>query len=191
MRSDDERRQPDFIFLSQHTLDFSSQETPSSLSSSDLLSFDEPAVPLSIFSTSLSAFQALVRYLHDHGDYSFTEIGRLLNRSQKTIWASYQQARHLPFSFSEGGLAIPLARFASRQYSPLETIVTFLGELGFSNVEIARALNLDPRTTWTAKKRAAEKKGVRKEGALKEGTRKERVRKKAVRKEAVRKEVEP
>ncbi|MBR9692790.1 hypothetical protein GOV07_02545 [Candidatus Woesearchaeota archaeon] len=152
MRSNDEQQRHS-IYSSEHALVFPT-------SSQTLLVSDEPSVPLSIFSGRLSALQALVRYLHEVRAHPFVEIAVLLNRSQKTIWATYEKAKTSPFAFEEGGFTIPLARFASREFAPLETLVTFLDELGFSNIDSARMLDLDPRTTWTARKRAEKKQEV-------------------------------
>ncbi len=123
-------------------------------------SFSDVSVPLAIFSTELSALQALVRYLHERRAYSFHQIAQLLNRSEKTIWATYQQAKHSSFRFSESSLVIPVKLFATRTLSPLETVVSYLASLGFSNVETARFLSLDPRTTWTVRRRVAKKEVV-------------------------------
>ncbi len=116
-------------------------------------------IPLSIFSAGLSGLQAIVRYLREEGLLPFREIARLLNRSPQTVWTSYHQARSAEFRFTEGGLRVPLAIFAGRRLSILESLVTHLRSLGFSNAETARLLRLDPRTTWTVASRAR-KKGV-------------------------------
>ncbi len=148
MRSDDSSGTT--IFSSVHTLDLP-------LETGRLLVVDEPGVPLSIFSTELSALQAVVRYLRDARKQGFGEIAATLNRSPKTIWATYQSARNAQFTYAEGGLTVPLSRFASRQFSPLETVVSYLAALGFANAEIARKLSLDSRTTWTVQRRAQRK----------------------------------
>jgi len=152
MRSDDGQRLQNVIYTSEHTLTFPDDVI-------ELIASQESSVPLAIFAERLSALQALVRYLHDAQQRPFSEIARLLGRSQKTVWASYAQGRNKPFSFLEGSLTIPIARFAARSFSPLETLVIYLRERGFSNIESARILNLDPRTTWTVWNRA-KKKGV-------------------------------
>jgi hypothetical protein len=124
----------------------------------EILSAEERAVPLSIFSTGLSALQALVRYLHERQELSLTKIAHLLERSPKTIWTTYQQARKLPFIFEEGP-TVPVSIFSNRLLSPLEALVTHLSRMGLRNVEIARRLHLDPRTTWTVANRV-KRKGV-------------------------------
>lgn len=123
----------------------------------DALFSTEPSVPVSIFSTELSALQAVVRYLHDARQFSFSEIAALLNRSPKTVWTTYAHAKSAKFPFVEDALTVPLSRFSRRDLAPLEALVTYLLKLGFSNAEAARTLKLDPRTTWTAAKRAERK----------------------------------
>lgn len=151
MRSDDEG-QGTSIYSFQQSLSLPEV-------SRSIIATDELSVPLSIFSTKLSALQALVRYLHEERLLSFTEIATLLQRSPKTIWTTYQQGRKERFPFIAGGLSIPVTIFSSRLLSPLEALVSYLSQLGLKNVEVAHALNLDPRTTWTVAKRA-KKKGV-------------------------------
>ena len=145
-------RAPQNVYSLQQTL-ILDETMPSALDA-------QPSVPLSIFGTDLSGLQAIVRYLHEHGALSFSQIATLLNRSPKTIWTTYQHARAPSFPFVEDGLRVPVARFAPRDLSVLEVLVTHLAALGFTNAETARLLALDARTTWTVRKRA-ERKGVR------------------------------
>ncbi len=52
------------------------------------------SVPLSIFADrSLSALEALVTHLHTERMLRFCEIAKLLLRDQRTIWATYSNAR--------------------------------------------------------------------------------------------------
>jgi DNA-binding CsgD family transcriptional regulator len=149
MRSDDEQQRP-YIFFSSETKLVSEELFPNTPNDVSV------ALPLSIFPGKLSGLQAIVRYLHDH-DHSFSGIATLLNRSQKTIWATYNKVKDAPFEYERGGLTIPAALFATRKLSPLETIVNYLNNLDFSNAETARMLGLDPRTTWTVKQRIRKK----------------------------------
>ena len=51
-------------------------------------------VPVSVFADRrVSAVEALVVHLNEKHDLSFANIGRLLQRSVKTIWTAYTQAR--------------------------------------------------------------------------------------------------
>jgi hypothetical protein len=108
-------------------------------------------VPLSVFSHEASTMQALARYLVDVRKKSFTDAAKLLGRNPKSIWTSYHQTAELP-PLTES-LPIPLAIFLSSK-APLEALVLYLKSQGMRNVDIAAALKLDPKTTWTAAKRA-------------------------------------
>jgi DNA-binding CsgD family transcriptional regulator len=147
MRRDDEQQQPHIIFSTDRKI---VAEEPLHLPDAGV------TIPLTIFAGELSCLQATVRYLHEH-HLSLAAIATLLNRSQKTIWTTFQRVKEAPFEYDETGLTIPVARLASRELSPLETIVNYLTELGFTNAETARLLALDPRTTWTVKHRIAKK----------------------------------
>jgi hypothetical protein len=108
-------------------------------------------VPLSAFSHHASTMQALARYLVDVRGKSFTEAAHLLNRKPKSLWTSYHQTTPLPQLAQS--MHIPLTIFSTSK-APLEALVTYLKSKGLRNVEIAAALKLDPKTTWTAAKRA-------------------------------------
>lgn len=107
-------------------------------------------VPVSAFSHHASTMQALARYLVDVRGKSFTEAARLLNRKPKSIWTSYHQTTPLP-QLAES-MQVPISIFSSSK-APLEALVLYLKSKGLRNVEIASALKLDPKTTWTAAKR--------------------------------------
>jgi len=156
---------PTIIYTSTQSGFSATRETHDGLQ--DALFTTEPSVPLSIFSTELSALQAIVRYLHEARRLSFSDIAELLNRSPKTVWTTYAHAKLLSFSYVEDALTVPLSRFSRRDLAPLEALVTYLSRLGFSNVETARLLRLDPRTTWTVAKRA-ERKHANKDAATTE-----------------------
>jgi hypothetical protein len=118
--------------------------------------FSEPTqetIPLSAFSHHASAMQAIARYLVDTRRFGFTEAAKLIGRNPKSLWTSYHQTAPLPEL--EESLPIPLAIFTG--HPPLEALVLYLKSKGMRNVDIARALKLDPKTTWTAAKRAEAK----------------------------------
>ncbi len=109
-------------------------------------------VPIAIFSQHASAMQAISRYLVDTKKLSYTQAAKILGRSPKSIWASYHQTTPL-LEVNEQHLRIPISIFLSTK-SPLESLVSHLKAIGLRNIEIARTLKLDPRTVWTAAKRA-------------------------------------
>lgn len=124
-------------------------------------------VPLGVFATrQLSCLQALVAYLKENQKYSFSKISRLLNRDNRTIWTSYQQAKKrrkkllvLPEKSRE---YIPISIFSNRRLSVLENITSFLKKKDYSTKEISQLLLRKPTTISTVLGRAT-KKGSEKE----------------------------
>lgn len=109
-------------------------------------------VPLSIFSTRQPTLQTLVRYLREQEGLSFVEMAERLDRATTTLRATYANADKKEELLIKEGISIPLAIFRLG-LSPLEALVFSLQKLGLKNVEIARMLKLDPRTTWTVQSR--------------------------------------
>lgn len=116
---------------------------------------DDDSVPISIFSGTMPALQAIVRYLRDIQKYSFIEMAQLLGRAASTLRVTYRNARE-ELIVDESTLRLPIETF-SLGLSPLETVVYFLQQQNLRNVEIASLLHLDPRTTATIKRRIKEK----------------------------------
>jgi hypothetical protein len=108
-------------------------------------------IPIDAFRHA-STMQALVRYLVDIRGLRLVQASQLIGRSPKSAWASYHQTDRLP-AVDEATLRIPISIFRGVR-PPLEALVAYLRGIGLRNAEIARALQLDPRTTWTAAKRA-------------------------------------
>jgi DNA-binding CsgD family transcriptional regulator len=110
-------------------------------------------LPLSIFSSpELSALEAICRYLKDAKGLRYSEIAKTLNRDQRTIWATYNNALRKTSSrldISDTAYQIPLRIFQDRKLSVLESIVHYLKDthhLRYS--EIARLINRDERNIW-------------------------------------------
>jgi DNA-directed RNA polymerase specialized sigma24 family protein len=116
---------------------------------------DDIYIPISIFS-NLSCLQAIVKYLQDVLRLNFSEIARLLNRDQRTIWATYDSVRTVVLQVKDS-LQIPLAVFADRNLSTLESLVFYLKNQNLKFVEIAKLLNKNQRTIWTVHNRALNK----------------------------------
>ena len=108
------------------------------------------ALPLSIFSGDLSGLQAIVKYLHEERRYSFSLIARTLNRDPRTIWTTYAAAKRMSAVAVSAGLFVPLHIFADRDASILEHLVAHLKQSGLTFAAIARLINKDQRTVWTA-----------------------------------------
>ena len=62
---------------------------------------NEISIPAGVFGNdALSSLEAIVKYLKEELKLKFSKIAKLLNRSNKTIWATYHNAsKKMPSSF--------------------------------------------------------------------------------------------
>jgi DNA-directed RNA polymerase specialized sigma24 family protein len=111
-----------------------------------------------------SSLQAIVVYLKDYQKIAFSSIARMLNRNDRTIWATYHQALRAdsvkipPVSIHHELLFIPINIFYTRKTSVLESIVLYLkNEEGLSFNEISNLLGKNYRTIWTVYRRGLQK----------------------------------
>lgn len=118
-------------------------------------------VPVSIFKNDkLSALETIVKYLKENKNLKYIEIAKLLNRDQRTIWATYNKAsKKMPSSLAvtKSDYNFPIELLKDRTLSVLENIVFYLKTLNLSNHEIAVLLNRNDRTIWTVYNRAKKK----------------------------------
>ena len=125
----------------------------------------EVSIPVGIFANDvLGSLEAIVKYLKEELKLKFSKIGRLLNRSNKTIWATYHNAaKKMPSSFGivSRDIMIPVSAISNRSFSTLESIVGFIKDMDYTNHEVAEMLNLDDRTIWTVYDRVKKKRGVK------------------------------
>lgn len=139
------------------------------LSASEILSLIEEKpvskeilIPVSVFESKLSALEAVCKYLKEELELNYNKIALLLNRSNRTIWITYNKsARKVKerLVVKESKFFAPVSIFAERKLSVLETIVSYLKEkfeLRYS--EIAALLNRDERNIWAIYNRAIKKK---------------------------------
>ena len=126
----------------------------------DLLGDEEAykGVPVSIFRSDLSPFEAIVYYLRQEG-LSLKEISVKLNRSNKTIWTSNSKAeKKSPKLKVEPSMYIPLHIFSDRSLSTLEHLCVHLHDtLGLKFKECAELLGKNKNTIWTTYRRAKDK----------------------------------
>ncbi len=122
-------------------------------------------IPAGIFaSDALSSLEAIVKYLKEELKLRFSKIARLINRSNKTIWATYHNAvKKMPSSFGtiSGEIMIPISALSDRSFSTLESIVCFIKDLDYSNHEVAQMLHLDDRTIWAVWDKVKKKRGMK------------------------------
>ncbi|MBI3035363.1 hypothetical protein HYY71_03500 [Candidatus Woesearchaeota archaeon] len=135
------------------------------ISQQDILGKREIRVPVGVFENEcLSSLEAVVKYLKEELKLKFSKIGKMLNRSNKTIWTTYHNAvKKMPSSFGllSRGIMIPVSAFSNRSFSTLESVVMFLKDIDYSNHEIALMLRLDDSTIWTVYDRVKKKRGMK------------------------------
>lgn len=124
----------------------------------------ETSIPVGVFDNDvLSSLEAIAKYLKEELKLKFSRIGNLLNRSNKTIWATYNKAfKKMPSSFGaiSRDILIPASALSNRSFSTLESVVGFIKDLEYSNHEVAQMLHLDDRTIWTVYDRVKKKRGM-------------------------------
>lgn len=119
-------------------------------------------IPISIFNNdTLSALEAITKYLHEERKLKFSHIASFLNRDTRTIWSSYQAAKKKhpsALSVKHSDIKIPPHQFTDRSLSVLESLVSYLKEnFNLSLHDIASLLNRDDRTIWTVYNRYKKK----------------------------------
>jgi hypothetical protein len=119
----------------------------------------EDNIPLSAFKTkNLSSFEVIVKYLKENQGKKYSEIARLTNRNDRTIWSTYSHAiSKCPHTLDiSGPVFIPVFIFSKRDKSVLETLVIYLKEtLGFSFKKIAILLSKNYQTIYTSYRRGS------------------------------------
>jgi len=127
----------------------------------DLLTRQRVGIPLGVFSQDkLSCLEAIVKYLKETKAMSFNRISKLLNRDNRTIWATYSNTmKKMPEPLDGEGEEMPASLIADRRLSVLENVVAYAKSLGKTNHEVALLLHLDDRTIWSAYDKVKKKKG--------------------------------
>jgi hypothetical protein len=115
-----------------------------------------PKIPISLFSSKkLGILEVLVKCLKENYSFNYSNIGRLLNRNPRTIWAAYNLSlKKEPERFhiekeSVESLSIPSTVFSDRNLAPLESLVIYLKDtldIDFKN--ISKLLFRDYKTIW-------------------------------------------
>ena len=129
-----------------------------------LLAEQETRLPGAIFANDkLSGLETIVKFLKENKSRKLHEIAVLLNRDDRSIWTTYNNARKKmkeALATTPSAFFVPADIFAERRLSVLETLATHLKESGMTLHEIAVALHRDDRTIWTVCKRAEKKGGA-------------------------------
>lgn len=118
-------------------------------------------IPVCIFSNRLSALETIVKYLKENLNLKYSEIAKLLNRNDRTIWATYSNSRKKyikKFAVKDNKYFIPALIISNRSLSVLESIVSYMKDnLNLRYSQIALMLCRDQRTVWTVYNRRRNK----------------------------------
>lgn len=121
---------------------------------------EEIQIPVSIFKTDLAPLESLIKYLKENLNFSYKKISTLLNRSNKTIWSSYNiviKKQPEKFIVKKSEFLIPISIFSNRKFSILESLILHLKSQQFSFKQVSALLQKDYRTIWTCYSRAQKK----------------------------------
>ena len=128
-----------------------------------------PVIPLYLFSSRrLGVLEVLVKALKENFFLSYSNIAMLLNRDDRTIWATYRKARKKnlkKFEIRMDAYMVPCNVFSDRNLGPLEALTLYVKhkyDLNFK--KISRLLNRNYNTIWISYQ-----KGLRKRGNTDEG----------------------
>ncbi len=119
-------------------------------------------VPVGIFhNQKISALEAIVKFLKENRKLNFSSIAFILNRNDRTIWATYSNARKKMkegFVVEEDEMLVPLSIISKRRFSVLESLSFYLHEAkNLPYHRIAMMLGRDDRTIWTVCDRVRKK----------------------------------
>jgi len=124
---------------------------------------ESPQIQLSLFAhRKLGVLEIVVKYLKENLSLKYNQIALLLNRDQRTIWATYKKAKEKEkekFELAEDKYSVPISIFSNRQLGPLEALALYMKEeLKLSFHQISDLLNRNYRTTWLSYHNALRKK---------------------------------
>ncbi len=118
-------------------------------------------IPTNIFNDKLGILESIVKYLKENKQFKLSEIAKLIERDQRTIWNTYDKAKKkYPKQFAEidSEIKIPIEIFHNRNLGPLEILTIFLKENKHMKFkDIANLLKRDPRTIWSSYNKGVKK----------------------------------
>ncbi len=125
-----------------------------------MIGFEQENVPVTIFNKKLGALEALCRYMKDYRGKSYSEIAKLLNRDQRTIWSSYNNSRKKypgKFLIEKSRQTIPIGIFKDSELTILESLIFYLKETELKYSEISKIIKRDQRNIRVVYLRAKNK----------------------------------
>ena len=119
-----------------------------------------PNIPITIFSKKLGALESIVKYMKENLNMSYREIGKELERNERTIWTAYKKAKEKQkesLDIKKTDIFLPASIFKDKRLTTLESVIIYLKEKGLRYSEIAELLERDQRNIWTTYSRARKK----------------------------------
>ena len=109
-----------------------------------------------------SSLESVVKYLKENLNLKYSEIAKLLNRNDRTIWTTYSNSRKKfskKFVVRDNKYFIPALIISNRSFSVLGSIVSYLKDnFNLKYSQIALLLCRDQRTIWTVYNRKRKRK---------------------------------
>ena len=117
------------------------------------------SIPVELFQERrLGILEIAVKILKEEKNLRYSEIARILNRDERTVWVSYAHAlqkRKARFVPKESMYLIPVSIFSDRKLAPLQAVVQHLKDkYHLSYHEIGVLLHRDDRIIWATYNRA-------------------------------------
>jgi hypothetical protein len=117
-------------------------------------------IPINIFSKEIGALEIITKYMKENLGLTYSEIAANLNRNQKTIWCSYNNAikkDSTPLKILKSSIKIPISTLQIKNLTVLEAIILYLRNSGIKYSEIGKLLDRDQRNVWTINNKLNEK----------------------------------
>lgn len=121
---------------------------------------EEIMVPLSIFNKRLGVLESVVKYLKENLGLRNSRIAKLMNRDDRTIWATYNNSKKKhEEKFQDSEAVVPISVFSERMFGALESLSIFMrDEMSMTFTAIGASLERSPRTIWTSYSKGMKKK---------------------------------
>ena len=122
----------------------------------------EKTIPISVFDNNeLSILESVCKYLKEDLNLSYHKIAVLINRNDRTVWASYNNSlkkRKKRLLVTQSEISIPIDLLKNRRFTALEVIVLYLREnYNLNYHKIGVLLRRDERNIWSTYQRARKK----------------------------------
>ena len=112
---------------------------------------EEILIPIDIFKQGVGGSGILYKYLRENIGLGFNEIARVTRRGESTVWMNYRNVNESIKGKikSRKKFLISVKIFTDRKLSILESLIRYLKDKGYKNIEIAEMLGKDPRNIST------------------------------------------